>query len=357
MPYYNVFFETTQGELQYKVPIGDDSTISTVLPDLLTELQEKGYRLKGGSADIVQVIWNGQTLRQDVPLSDQGVRGLDNLRIRTQPPRQSRAARQFVDPGQAKNASEGSLALELLYVVVAFLPVWIIEYLAVMYGNLLLGAAAAFVGCGVALGLWYFTENASRGIAELLPFATVLVALATSVFAAQFSKNFDPIVWALVSPALLVGIVGGFRTKKINQTTCGIGGEPFTGIEFTCPRCGRTSCTSHWNTRRVRCTNCDQRDILWLSLQGAQWWEDRLGPTISEGQCARCRSGPDSRSAFREQKDLRECGGCGMLQCRWCWDLSNGACADEQRCGWIMGDLPSAIATMANRQAPVQRSR
>ena len=63
MPFYNVYFDTTQGELQYKVPIADDATIGGALPDLLTELQEKGYRLKGGSSDTVQVLWNGRPLR------------------------------------------------------------------------------------------------------------------------------------------------------------------------------------------------------------------------------------------------------------------------------------------------------
>jgi len=356
MPYYNVFFETTQGELQYKVPIGEDSNISAVLPALLKELQEKGYRLSGETIDSVQVLWNGQTVRQDIPLAEQGVRPLDNLRIRTQPPQQSRLPQPAIFRGRTQSSGEGSLSLKLLYIIVAFLPIWIIEYLAVMSGSFVLSAVAALLGCGVALGLWYFAETGTRGPSELIPFATVLIALSTSIFAAQKSRGYDPAIWAMVSPALLVGIIGGFRIRKVSQLICGIGGEPFTGIEFACPRCGHTSCSTHWNTRRVRCTNCDQRDILWLSLQGAEWWDKRLGPPINEGQCARCRSGPESQNAIREQKDLRECGGCGMLQCRWCWDLSNGVCVDEQRCGWTMNDLPSAIATMSNRKTLRQGS-
>jgi hypothetical protein len=353
MPFYNVYFETTQGELQYKVPIADDTTISAALPDLLTELQEKGYWLAGGSSDMVQVLWNGRPLRDDVPLARQGVRPSDNLRVRTQS-RQAPSPKLHETPSRTDSGGPGnsSVALILLYFLVALLPIWIIEYLALVGGNLVWAAAAAVAGCGIALGLWYFSETASGGPSELIPFGTVLVALSTAVMASQPS---DSKAWLMVSPALIVGVVGGFRTRKANQIICGIGGEPFSGIEFTCPRCGRTSCTSHWNPRRIRCTSCEQRDVLWLSLQGTEWWEQRLGPSITEGQCARCRSGSDSRNAFREQRDLRECGGCGMLQCRWCWDLGNGICADEQRCGWTMPDLPSAIATMSVRQATGRR--
>src|SRR6185295_19122416 len=195
MPYYNVFFETTQGELQYKVPIGEDSNISAVLPALLKELQEKGYRLSGETIDSVQVLWNGQTVRQDIPLAEQGVRPLDNLRIRTQPPQQSRLPQPAIFRGRTQSSGEGSLSLKLLYIIVAFLPIWIIEYLAVMSGSFVLSAVAALLGCGVALGLWYFAETGTRGPSELIPFATVLIALSTSIFAAQKSRGYDPAIW------------------------------------------------------------------------------------------------------------------------------------------------------------------
>src|SRR5262245_28334965 len=169
MHYYNVFFETTQGELQYKVSIADDATISTALPDLLTELQEKGYRLAGGSSDNVQVLFNGRSLRQDIPLSAQGVRAFDNLRIRTVA-QQARSQQHAAPQERSEGSSETSVALKLLYVFVAFLPIWIIEYLALVGGNLALAAGAAVAGCGIALGLWYFTETTSRGLSELIPF-------------------------------------------------------------------------------------------------------------------------------------------------------------------------------------------
>jgi hypothetical protein len=81
MPKYQVYFDTINGETRYNVDIDDNETIDQVIPDILSELRERGNVLQGDGD--VQVVWNGQSLDFDSPLPSQGIRPNDLLRVST----------------------------------------------------------------------------------------------------------------------------------------------------------------------------------------------------------------------------------------------------------------------------------
>jgi hypothetical protein len=81
MPKYQVYFDTVSGEIRYNVDIDENECLEGVLDEILFELGERGSRLKGNGPP--QVIWSGQSLDFTSPLSGQGVRPNDILRVST----------------------------------------------------------------------------------------------------------------------------------------------------------------------------------------------------------------------------------------------------------------------------------
>ena len=81
MPKYQIYFETISGETRYNVDIDEGETLNMVLEEILFDLRERGNVLKGDGEP--EVIWNGSSLDFAAPLSPQGVRPNDVLRVST----------------------------------------------------------------------------------------------------------------------------------------------------------------------------------------------------------------------------------------------------------------------------------
>jgi hypothetical protein len=81
MPKYQIYFETISGETKYNVDIDEGETLNMVLEEILFDLRERGNVLKGDGEP--EVIWNGSNLDFAAPLSQQGVRPNDVLRVST----------------------------------------------------------------------------------------------------------------------------------------------------------------------------------------------------------------------------------------------------------------------------------
>ncbi len=81
MPKYQVYFDTVRGQTQYNVDIDEDENLNMVLEEILFDLRERGDVLKGDGEP--EVIWSGKSLDFGAPLSEQGVRPNDVLRVST----------------------------------------------------------------------------------------------------------------------------------------------------------------------------------------------------------------------------------------------------------------------------------
>jgi hypothetical protein len=81
MPKYQIYFDTVSGETKYNVDIDEGETLNMVLEEILFDLRERGDVLKGDGEP--EVIWNGAVLDFSAPLTQQGVRAYDVLRVST----------------------------------------------------------------------------------------------------------------------------------------------------------------------------------------------------------------------------------------------------------------------------------
>jgi len=81
MPKYQMYFDTVQGETKYNVDIDEQEVLDDVLHEILYDLRERGDVLQGDGEP--QVVWNGQSLEFSRPLTLQGVRPNDVLRVST----------------------------------------------------------------------------------------------------------------------------------------------------------------------------------------------------------------------------------------------------------------------------------
>lgn len=81
MPKYQVYFDTLSGETKYNVDIDEGETLDMVLEEILFDLRERGNILKGEGEP--EVMWNGRSLDFAQPLTGQGVRPGDVLRVST----------------------------------------------------------------------------------------------------------------------------------------------------------------------------------------------------------------------------------------------------------------------------------
>ena len=84
MAQYQMYFDTLEGERNYKVDIGDDEIIEQVLRDILGDLSERGHVIKGLSTGDLKVVWGGLQGREldlSRTLPEQGVKPNDVLRV------------------------------------------------------------------------------------------------------------------------------------------------------------------------------------------------------------------------------------------------------------------------------------
>lgn len=83
MPKYEMNFDTQAGAIPYNVAIDPGEVLDDVLPDILAELNDNGYALRGWREGVgnVTVEWRNRELALDVPLPEQGVRPNEVLRV------------------------------------------------------------------------------------------------------------------------------------------------------------------------------------------------------------------------------------------------------------------------------------
>ena len=112
-------------------------------------------------------------------------------------------------------------------------------------------------------------------------------------------------------------------------------------VTFRCPRCSLLVCDERcWDFEHRRCAMCLENRVPVLPIQDS-WWNRVAGPRYPHGRCQVCL-------ASAEQADLRPCGKCRRLQCRDCWDFSNGECT---RCGAPLSELPVSLREMVAETA------
>ena len=162
-------------------------------------------------------------------------------------------------------------------------------------------------------------------------FAATMLA-GTLVLQAGFGNEF----WRWPAP-LLAGCASAatlaLQTRdRIRCTLCNRRLK-LQAVTFRCPRCAMLVCDERcWDFEQRRCEMCLENRVPVLPMQDS-WWNRITGPRATHGRCQICM-------ASAEQSDLRPCAKCRRLQCRECWDFSNGECV---RCGAALPELPTSL--------------
>lgn len=110
MPKYQMIFDTQAGEINYTVDIDYNESLDDVLREILAELEENGYILRGwreGAGDVV-CKWEGRELKLKTPLPQQRVNPNDILRVEIgKPSLQVRRDNETFDVNQRVELCEG----------------------------------------------------------------------------------------------------------------------------------------------------------------------------------------------------------------------------------------------------------
>jgi len=221
----------------------------------------------------------------------------------------------------------------------------LIAGVVVLAGSLQFGAGvlgplaflpAALVLSAGAAALWLHFELPSRR-SWLPPLVLTLATLSVSLLLElAFRKNFAEwfaFLFAAAGSSLTMFFVLRSRVRcQLCQRRLASG-----TVVFACPRCGMHVCDETcWSYEHRRCELCLQQRVPILPVTES-WWSRTTGPRFREGRCQVCLG--DAGSV-----DLRACPHCRRMQCRDCWDFSNGDCA---RCGTTLPDLPESLRQAA----------
>jgi len=185
--------------------------------------------------------------------------------------------------------------------------------------GLLTGAALQFFRLELG-AVWLILLATAASLAGIVP---VLVGRTSSSIGLLFS----PLV-ALGTAGMLAMVLRGRRGR------CGLCNRRFgEDVRFRCPRCHLEVCDREcWDFDNLRCRLCQQNCVPVFSAD-PRWWNEHLGPRLTQGRCQLCMSSP-------AEGDLRACPKCSRPQCRACWDIANGRC---QHCRWVIPDLPPRL--------------
>ncbi len=193
---------------------------------------------------------------------------------------------------------------------------------------------ALLLGCGGTL-LWLHF-GLPFGRVWLLATILGLAVLASTVtlellLHASFAGWFAPLFAASAA-------AGTAALKIHDRARCALCNRrlKMQAVVFRCPRCSMLVCDeSCWSFEHRRCRMCLENRVPVLPMADS-WWNRVTGPRSPNGRCQVCL-------ASGEQADLRGCARCRRLQCRDCWDFSNGECT---RCGEHLPELPEALSTV-----------
>jgi len=206
----------------------------------------------------------------------------------------------------------------------------------------------AILVCGALMGLFAYGLWALRGTPNpssldlYLPLSAAGIGIAAGGILSRNSRlSSQPVspgdtgmieVWAVALGMVVGSVVIAWRLRN-SAARCHICRRVLGSSQESCPRCGNSVCPNCWNSDAFRCVGCDRSRTPLLSLEEAEWWDERLGDRQSIGRCVRCR-----REA--KERDLRKCGNCPRAMCINCWDMENGRCIG---CDWVIPDLPQAL--------------
>lgn len=213
---------------------------------------------------------------------------------------------------------------------------------SLLFGACLLGPVAALFA-GVLLGaggsaLWLYLDLPSRRV-WLPPLVLTIVALVTVVLI-EFTLRRDFGTWFCV-PLAALSSSACLAILLRSRARCALCGRRLgtQAVVFECPRCSQQVCDETcWNFEHRRCHQCLEQRVPILPV-GDNWWMSRTGPRSRNGRCQICLGSA-------EQVDLRACPNCRRMQCRDCWDFSNGEC---ERCRTPLPELPASLTMSVAR--------
>jgi hypothetical protein len=219
---------------------------------------------------------------------------------------------------------------EISGIVAAAFAIALIQLLAALLGTVpcLIGAVVAGLLAPVTFRFFEVSENTFRLIVT-----TTISSLVPTAFAFWGSGRATALYWfAPVIAGLACGSVSaiqGIRSRRCELCRRAFG----RGLVVECPRCALVVCERCWRFDALRCRLCVDNNVPILPAD-SRWWDRQFGLRVDRGQCKVCLKSPP-------EAELRVCRNCTRPQCRNCWDDLNGQC---QRCGWVVPDLPEAIA-------------
>lgn len=193
---------------------------------------------------------------------------------------------------------------------------------------------AVLVGAGGAL-LWVQLSFPHRRL--WLPACVLGATVLLSTLVVQFAFRAEPLQW--LAPLLAAAsalVIVAFRSHSTAR--CGLCNRrlKLQAVTFRCPRCSLLVCDeSCWSFEHRRCTMCLENRVPILPVSDS-WWNRTAGPKSTQGRCQVCLAAAD-------HTDLRPCPRCRRLQCRDCWDFSNGECT---RCGESLPGLPESLGSV-----------
>jgi hypothetical protein len=194
-------------------------------------------------------------------------------------------------------------------------------------------AAAALGAAGVLLWLHFDMPHRRTWLVSLIFAATIFVS--TAIVQAGVSDS----GWRWFAPAIAFAAAIVTATLRIrDRARCSLCNRrlKLQTVTFRCPRCSMLVCDERcWDFDHRRCVMCLENRVPVLPIQDS-WWSRIAGPRATNGRCQVCL-------ATAEQADLRACGKCRRLQCRDCWDFTNGECT---RCAATLSELPVSLREM-----------
>jgi hypothetical protein len=244
----------------------------------------------------------------------------------------------------------------ILLTIIVALVIGVIQFVVglTMNGGVIL-VCGALMGL-LAYGLWGLRGTTGSSSSDLyLPLCATGIGIAAGVILGRnirLSGDSVPVspgdsglieIWAVLLGLATAGAVIAWRLRN-RAERCQICRRVLGRAQESCPRCGNSVCLNCWNSDSFRCIGCERSRTPLLSIEEADWWDERLGDRQSVGRCVRCR-----REA--KERDLRKCGNCPRAMCIHCWDMENGRCIG---CDWVIPHLPQALETYHLSQARIE---
>lgn len=223
-------------------------------------------------------------------------------------------------------------------------PLTVLQLVAAMFHPIAAIACAVGIGCLSLVLVRYFRQEfeqwwSSVGLVTIASLFGVLTRYFGNPQTVSWVLWLAPVVACSTAEVLILGKGSRSRRCALCRKRTSAGGS------FKCPRCSLRVCEDCWNFQSYRCRLCEQNKVPIFGSE-AVWWNKQFDLPVPSGRCRLCL-------APAAETELRACGGCGRLQCRGCWDYTNGRCA---HCNWIVADLPPQLRQLHAAMSPGGRN-